>query len=65
MKVAVTAAIASGVFSYDAYSGIKLGDVLRAKYSSQNNTKRTSKAFEGRANAEFVERALGDHDLDK
>jgi len=33
--------------------------------SSQNQTKRTSEAFEGRANAELMERALGDHDLDK
>ena len=32
---------------------------------SQNNTKRTSETFEGPADAEFVERALGDHDLDK
>jgi len=30
-----------------------------------NNTKRTFVAFEGRANAELVERALGDHDLSK
>jgi len=33
--------------------------------SSQNQTKRTSEAFEGRANAELMEHALGDHDLDK
>jgi len=32
---------------------------------NQNQTRRTSEAFEGRANAELVERALGDHDLDK
>jgi hypothetical protein len=33
--------------------------------SNPNNTKRASEAFEGRDDAEFLERALGDHDLDK
>jgi hypothetical protein len=33
--------------------------------SSQNQTKRTSEALEGRFNAELIERDLGDHDLDK
>ena len=38
---------------------------IESEKSSQNNTKRTFEAFEGRANAEVLERALGDHDLDK
>jgi hypothetical protein len=32
---------------------------------NNSSSKRTFKAFEERANAELVERALGDHDLDK
>jgi hypothetical protein len=35
------------------------------EFKDHNKTKRTFEAFEGRAKAELVERALGDHDLDK
>jgi len=42
-----------------------MGTFLVEGVSSHNSTKRTSEAFEGRANAELVERALGDDDLDK
>jgi hypothetical protein len=33
--------------------------------TNNNNTRRTFEAFEGRVNAELVERALGVHDLYK
>jgi hypothetical protein len=36
-----------------------------ASLKGSNHTKRAWEAFEGRANAELVERALGEYDLDK
>ena len=46
--------------------GIGTGVAGVAGYNAlNNNTRRTFEAFEGRVNAELVERALGGHDLDK
>jgi len=44
---------------------VATGSYLGLKDNNKNNTKRTFEAFEGRASAELVERALGDRDLDK
>jgi len=55
-----------GITSTAAMTGIGISVGLNQMKKDQNNsTKRTSEAFEGRTNAELVERALGDHDFDK
>jgi len=44
---------------------LSLGATAYTLFGHPDGTKRTFEAFEGRANAELVERALDDHDLDK
>ena len=55
---------AIGLFA-TAITGIVVTALTTNTNAGQNNTMRTSEALEGRANAELMERALGDHDLDE
>jgi hypothetical protein len=59
-------ATVGGIVAVNHYtSNANYYNVTDYKQSPNNVTKRTFEAFEGRANAELVKRALSDHDLYK